>query len=180
MLYSQFSKRLKSSLYGAQVTEEVEFQGETIAITEQGLVFVNGKETKLSSINEAIQYIKQIKFEEELAKDLYEDIPAVKIANIIREHHDVKVTNTLIETYIELASSKTFSIDPVILEIRSFNSIDSLIENKIDYLLDDGSVVAISEETQNMLNSLLEDKYQLVEYMQESKKNFMHVIKELS
>ena len=180
MFYSQFSKRLKSSLYGAQVTEEVECQGETIALTEHGVIFVNGKETKLSSIEEAIQYIKQIKFEEELAKDLYEDIPAVKIANIIREHHDVKVTNTLIETYIELASSKTFSIDPVILEIRSFNSIDSLIENKIDYVLDDGSIVAISEQTQDMLNSLLEDKYQLVEYMRESKKNFMHVIKELS
>lgn len=180
MNFKQFSKRLKSSLYGTPVSEEIEFQGEVIALAEDGRVFVNGKVTQLTSINEAKEYIKQIKFEEELSQKLYEDIPDVKIATLIRDHHDVKVTNKLIESYVELASSKAFSIDPVIHGIRAFNSIDSLIENKIDYVLNDGSIVAISEQTQNMLASLLEDKYQLVDYMQESKENFLHVVKELS
>ena len=180
MNFQDFTKRLKTSLYGASVTEEVEVHGEVITQLESGKILVNGKDTELSSIAEAKEYINQIKFEEELMQDLYEDIPQVKIANLIHAHHDVKVTNKLIESYVELASSKTFSIDPVIHGIRAFNSIDALVENKIDYVLNDESVVAISKETQQMLNTLLEDKYQLIEYMRESKDNFMHVIKELS
>lgn len=180
MNFQQFTKRMKERVCGTKIQEETECHGHTIILSEDGKVFVDFKETQLTSIDEAIQYIKQIKFEEEIAHELYEEIPAVKIANLIKEHHNIKVTNKLIETYIELASSKTFSVDPVVSGIRSLNSIGSIIENKIDYTLDDGSVVVISEETQDMLNSLLEDKYQLVEYMRESKDNFMHVLRELS
>lgn len=180
MNFTQFTNRLKTSLYGTAVSEEIKFEGETITMLENGKVLVNGKETQLSSIEETKDYIKQIKLEEELSQELYNDIPDVKIAKLIREYHDIKVTNSLIESYVELASSKTFSIDPVIHGIRAFNSIDALVENKLDYVLNDESIVAISEETQQMLNTLLEDKYQLVEYMRESKENFMHVIKELS
>ena len=180
MNFQQFSRKIKETLCGDSIVEETACCGHNIVSTTHGKVFVDYKQTQLSSIEEAKRYIQQIEFEEELAKDLYEDIPAVKIANIIKEHHDVKVTDKLIESYIVMASSKTFSVDPVIHGIRSFNSIDSLLENKIDYVLEDGSSVAIDEETQEMLNNLLEDKYQIVEYMRESKDNFMHVIKELS
>ena len=180
MHFSQFTKRLKKDLYGSSVVAEETFSGETLVQTEDGRVIVNGKVTQLSSIAEAKQYIQQIKFEEEIAKELYEDIPDIKVAALIREHHNIKVTNSLIETYIDLAASKTFSVDPVVSGIRAFNSLNFTVENKIDYILEDGSVVAISEETQQELNTLLEDKYQLVEYMKESKDNFMHVLRELS
>ena len=180
MYFQQFAKRIKENLCGTQIKEESECYGHAIALSEDGRVFVDYKETQLTSIAEAKDYIKQIKFEEEIAKELYEDIPDVKIANLIKEHHDIKVTNKLIESYVELASSKTFSIDPVVTGIRSFNSIDSVADNMIDYVLNDGSIVAISEEAQSELNTLLEDKYQLVEYMRESKDNFKHVLRELS
>ena len=180
MNFQQFTKRMKEGVCGTKIQMEDVCHGHTIILSEDGKVYVDFKETQLTSIEEAKSYIEMIKFEEEIAQELYEEIPAVKIANLIKEHHDIKVTNKLIETYIELASSKTFSVDPVVSGIRSLNSIGSIIENKIDYTLDDGSVVVISEETQDMLNSLLEDKYQLVEYMRESKDNFMHVLRELS
>lgn len=180
MNFTQFTKKIKQHLCGEQIKEEAVHCGVNIILSVNDKIFVDFKPTELSNIEEAKQYIQQIKFEEELAKELYEDIPAVKIANLIKEYHDVKITDTLIESYVNLASSKTFSVDPVIHGIRSFNSIDSLLENKIDYVLSDGTSVAIDEETQEMLNKLLEDKYQIVEYMRESKDNFMHVIKELS
>lgn len=180
MNFQQFTKRMKENVCGASIQLEDECLGHNIILSNDGKVFVDFKETQLTSIEEARQYIEQIKFEEEIAQELYEEIPAVKIANLIKEHHNIKVTNKLIETYIELASSKTFSVDPVVSGIRSLNSVGSIIENKIDYTLNDGSVVVISEETQENLNSLLEDKYQLVEYMCESKDNFMHVLRELS
>lgn len=180
MNFQQFTKQLKENICGIQIKEESECLGHTILLSVDGKVFVDFKATELESIAEAKRYIEQIHFEEEIAKDLYEDIPHIKIANLIREHHDIKVTDTIIESYLQLVLSKTFSIDPVIHDIRAFNSIDSLIENKIDYQLEDGSIVVISEETQQMLASILEDKYQLVEFMRESKKNFMHVLRELS
>ena len=180
MNFQQFTKRIRENLCSTQIQEESECCGHKITLSVDGKVFVDFKATALTSIEEAKQVIKQIQFEEEIAKDLYEEIPHVKIANLIREHHEIKITDKLIESYIQLASSKTFSVDPVIYGIRAFNSVDSLLENKIDYELEDGSIVVISEETQLALGSILEDKYQLVEYMRESKDNFMHVLRELS
>jgi hypothetical protein len=50
---------------------------------------------------------------------------------------------------------------------------------KLQYDLNDGSVVAINKDTQEMLNSILADKNEIVEYMRESKDNFVRIIKEL-
>lgn len=180
MNFKQFTKRIKQDLCGTQIQEESECRGHSIILSEDGRVFVDFKETELSSIEEARLYINQIVLEQELTKELYEDIPQVKIAQLIKEHHDVKITDTLIESYIELASSKLFSVDPVVQGIRHLNSVDNLIEGKMDYKLNDGSVVVIDESTNKLINNLLADSADIVEYMRESKDNFMHVIRELN
>lgn len=113
---------------------------------------------------------------EEVAKDIYGEIPYTKIAEIIKEYHDTKVTDTLIESYITVASSNTFSVDPVVYELRKYNKLDRLIEGKISYTLKDNSVVAIDESTQDYLNKILSNQSDIVEYMTESKENFMHVL----
>ena len=116
---------------------------------------------------------------EEVTKEIYEEIPNNKIVQIIKEYHDVKVTDTLIETYIELASSNIFSVDPVICELRKINKLDTLVEGKLNYTLDDGSVIAINEATQEYLNKLLQNQNEIIEYMRESKKNFLYVLGQL-
>ena len=116
---------------------------------------------------------------EEVTKEIYEEIPNNKIAEIIKEHHDVKVTDTLIETYIELASSNIFSVDPVICELRKINKLDTLVEGKLNYTLNDGSVIAINEATQEYLNKLLQNQNEIIEYMRESKENFLSVLKQI-
>lgn len=116
---------------------------------------------------------------EEVTKEIYEEIPNNKIAEIIKEYHDVKVTDTLIETYIELASSNIFSVDPVICELRKINKLDTLVEGKLNYTLDDGSVIAINEATQEYLNKLLQNQNEIIEYMRESKQNFLHVLERI-
>jgi len=122
---------------------------------------------------------KTVSLVEEVTKEIYEEIPNNKIAEIIKEYHDVKVTDTLIETYIELASSNIFSVDPVICELRKYNKLDRLIEGKLNYTLNDGSVIAIDESTQDYLNKLLNNQNEIVEYMKESKANFLHVLKRI-
>lgn len=116
---------------------------------------------------------------EEVTKEIYEEIPNNKIVQIIKEYHDVKVTDTLIESYIELASSNIFSVDPVICELRKINKLDTLVEGKLNYTLEDGSVIAINEATQEYLNTLLHNQKEIIEYMRESKKNFLHVLEQV-
>jgi hypothetical protein len=116
---------------------------------------------------------------EEVTKEIYEEIPNNKIAEIIKEYHDVKVTDTLIESYIELASSNIFSVDPVICELRKINKLDTLVEGKLNYTLDDGSVIAINETTQEYLNKLLQNQNEIIDYMRESKQNFLSVLKQI-
>ena len=116
---------------------------------------------------------------EEVTKEIYEEIPNTKVAEIIREYHEVKVTDTLIETYLEAASSNTFSVDPVICELRKYNKLDRLIEGKLNYTLNDGSVIAINEATQDYLNKLLHNQTEIIEYMRESTDNFLYVLSKL-
>lgn len=179
MKYSQLVSRIKEKLYGSPLCQEEVYLGETISVLQNGEILLNGNKVYSENIEEIKSYISQVKLEEDIAQSLYEDIPTVKIASIIREHHNIKVTNNLIESYVELASSKNFTIDPVVHEIRELNSVHYALNSKIDYILDDGSSIAISEETQVKLNTLLEDKYELVEYMQKNSDNFMYVLREL-
>lgn len=180
MNFQQFTKQMKQNLCGIQIQEESECHGYNIILSEEGKVFVDYKETELSSIEEAKQYINQIVFEQELSHELYDSIPNIKIVELIEEHHDVKVTDKLIESYIDLASSKAFTTDPVVYGIRMMNSLDNFIEGKIDYVLEDGSIVAIDENTNDTINNLLSDNLDIVQYMRESKENFMHVLKQIS
>ena len=116
---------------------------------------------------------------EEVTKEIYEEIANEKIAAIIKEYHDVKVTDTLIESYVELASSNIFSVDPVICELRKINKLDNLIEGKLNYTLNDGSIIAINEATQDCLNKLLTNQTEIIEYMRESKENFLFILSKI-
>jgi hypothetical protein len=116
---------------------------------------------------------------QEIVKESYNEIEDGRIATIIKEYHDIKVTNTLIESYKELASSNIFTVDPIVQQIRNLNKLDSIVEGKIHYQLSDGTVVAINEDTQQQLNNLLNNQKEIVEYMRESKSNFFHVLKKI-
>jgi hypothetical protein len=179
MNYKDFTKKLKRS----DVVESVRSYLQLIEKLEDGKVLINGIETEFISIEEARQYIKQDyishKLEEQASKELYEELSDTIVANIIKEHYNIKVTDTLIESYIELASSQIFSVDPVVQKIRSLNKLDRLIEGKIHYVLNDQFVVAIDEKTQEKLNNLLQNQTEIIEYMRESKENFMYVISKL-
>jgi hypothetical protein len=165
------------------VKETLRSYGHLIQMTNEGTVLIDKKPTEFTSLEEARKHILNKKISEELeqeiTKDSYEDITDNRIANIIKEHYKIKVTDTLIESYIELASSKTFTVDPVVQKIRSLNKLDNIVENKYDCLLKDGSIIVISESLQEELNNLLCNEKDIVEYMRESKENFLHVLEKI-
>ena len=179
MYYGQFTKSLRAS----DVVESVRSFGHLIELKQDGSVSINGESTEHKSLDEARKYIKNKTFSEKLevqiSNEIYEEISENRIAQIIKEYHDVKVTDTLIESYIALASSKIFTIDPVVFDVRKLNKLDVVVENKIHYELNDNSVVAIDIATQETLNNLLHNQTEIVEYMRESKQNFMRVIEQI-
>jgi hypothetical protein len=177
MHYESFLKSIRGT------TAQVRSFGHIIEQTTNGKILIDGEKTSFTDLEEARQYIKTQHYtkniEEQVKTELYEDIPDNKIANIIKEHHDIKVTDTLIESYIELASSKLFTVDPVVLDIRNLNKLDKLIEDKIDYKLADGTIIAINESTQDKLTELFKDEQEIIEHMRESKENFIDVLKQI-
>ena len=183
MYFNEFSKKLSKDLTGVDVARQSYSNGHLIEMTTEQVVLIDKDPTDFATIEEARQYIKTQydtkNLEEQIKTELYDDISDNKIANIIKEHHDVKVTDTLIESYIEFASSKLFTVDPVVQEIRDLNKLDKLVEGKIDYRLEDGSIIAIDEYTQFRLNSLFKDQQEIIEHMRESKENFISVLKQI-
>lgn len=177
MFFNQFSKSLKPN-----VQESVRSFGHLIEVTEDGIL-IDGELTQFESLEEARKYIKtqsySAKLNDKISEETYEELSDIKVANIIKEYQDVKVTDTLIESYIELASSNIFTVDPIVYEIRKLNKLDVVIEGKIHYELNDGAVVAINEATQEKLNNLLQNQKEIIDYMRESKDNFMHVVEKI-
>ena len=113
--------------------------------------------------------------EQQLLDSIEVSLPEERIAECISRHSDVEITDKLIEEYINKASSTDFNIDPILTEIKS-GSINEL-RNKLDYVLKDGTRIAISEENQILLNSLLKGNDEIVSHMSENKQNFMEVLK---
>ena len=101
-----------------------------------------------------------------------------KISNTIKEHHDIDASDNIVNEYITLAESKIFTLDPIIEIIRE--SIHRMIlNNKYDYVLDDGNIITVDEDTKTLLNTVLKDKYDIISYMRESQSNFLSVLKRL-
>jgi len=179
MQYYEFRNSLKKS----GIVESVRSYNQLIEKTDDGKILINSSDTKFKTIEEARNYIKEEhnthQLAEKIAKDTYHEISENTVASIIKEHHNIKVTDTLIESYIELASSNIFSVDPVVQKIRSLNKLDRIVEGKLHYVLSDNSTVAINEATQDILNKILGNQTEIIEYMRESKDNFFHVLEQI-
>lgn len=183
MHFNQFSKKLSEDITGIAVARQQYSNGHLIEMSNKQVVYIDKEPTDFATIEEARQYIKTQydtkQLEEQIKTELYDDISENKIANIIKEHHDIKVTDTLIESYIDFASSKQFTVDPAVQDIRNLNKLDKLIEGKIDYKLEDGTIIAINEQTQERLKNLFSNQHEIIEHMRQSKDNFISVLKQI-
>lgn len=179
MFYSQFQKRINEHLAETAVVAQTYCYGHLIQETEEGAILVDRESTCYVSIDEARQFIKQDIVSQSIQSSLHEDVSQDKIASIIKEHHNVRVTDTLIESYIDLASSKLFTTDEVVKDIRKLTDVQRSVYNKIDFVLNDGSSIAINEETLNTINNIFGKETDIIEYMRESTDNFLSVVNQL-
>lgn len=172
--------KLKSKIYESSgILDSFIYQEESVVISKDLKVIVNNEEIDydLKNLEEARSYARSYIDNKKILENIDKTIPEEKIANLVKKYHNIdRITDTLVESYKELASSNLFSVDPVITEMKQRTS---MFAGKLEYKLSDGSIVAISETTQHKLNRLLDNKYEIVDYMRESKHNFMHVIRQL-
>ena len=175
MNYKQFQNNLckveseiksRALSYGFQLVETVDNK-----------VFIDGTETIYTNLEEARQYIKNQLVQESIIQQIKtEELSHITVADIITRHHDTRVTDTLIESYIELASSKIFTIDPVIKDIKNRNKLDEVLEGYYEFILEDSSKILISNKMLQQINNTFSNHTDIIEYMRESKDNFLNVL----
>ena len=184
MNYTSFISLLNEATTGYDIVYQTSSCGHSIQETSEGFILVDRDVTEFESIEEAREFIMHEMISENIFREIqneqYEILSSNNVASLIREHHsDIRVTDSLIESYIELASSKIFSTDPVISSIRDLTKLNRLVETKIDYVLDDGSVVLIDDTTFDLINNIFANHTDVIEYMRESKEHFLDVINQL-
>lgn len=175
--FNNFRKTLQE---GLGVLETYTYQDKCVVIGDNFDVTIDGQHIneQFESLEEARNYTRKYIETKNVLEDIDTEIPEERVAHYIRQYHSVeKITDTLVESYIELASSNLFTVDPVALAIKD-RSVKEF-SGKYEYNLADGNIVAINEDTQETLNRLLQDKPEIVDYMRESKDNFMRIIREI-
>ena len=179
MYFKQFQNHIRNTQTGAEVLSQCSCYGSTIVETVDG-VFINNSLTDFTNLEEARQYVKnqvvQNTITEQITQELYEELSPAILADIITNHHNIRVTDTLIESYIELASSKIFTIDPVIKDIKNRNKLDEVLEGYYEFILEDGSKILISNKMLQQINNTFSNHTDIIEYMRESKDNFLNVL----
>jgi hypothetical protein len=185
MTLNDFVKSIysKTGKYGNVVAVSSHYDHQIVQ-NDEGNYYVDGVmvEAKLHDLEEVKQYVDLQKSANETRIKLYEDISDIRIAGIIKKHYNTKITTKLVESYLDLASSKTFTIDPVLLEMRLSYRNANLVENKLDFRLNDGKQIAINEETVKKIVELLNssnDKEEILDYMRENVKNFLSVVRQI-
>lgn len=93
-----------------------------------------------------------------------------------KEHYDLVPDASLLESYSQELKSNRFTTDPVILDLRENQS---SLTHRFEYTLNDGNNVSITEDTQNLLNQILINNSKVINFMNESKDNFISVIQEI-
>ena len=92
MYYSQFSKKLKETLSGMEILEDLHYFGNTIQRTNDNTILINNEVTQFKNLSEAKNHIKYSEQAKDIINNLHEEFFSeniVKIADIIKEEHNV-------------------------------------------------------------------------------------------
>lgn len=183
MRFQQLHRQLQEQVLGSLVESCEYFYNHKIVKTQHG-TFVDGRPTHFQSIAEAKQHIKQQStfefIDSQINEQSFKTLPVNVLTSIIQRYDGTaKVTDTLIENYINVAASKAFTTNSVVYDMRVMNRTNRLLEGYLDYILDDGTAIAISEQEQKSINTLLEHHEDVVNFMKQSKQNFLEVLEQL-
>ena len=181
--YNKFISKLSNNIVKESISFSKYYYGYKIDATISNKIYINKKLTSYTNINEALSYIDSKKYSNvysEINRDNYNYIQKNLLSDIIHKYsNNIKITENLLETYINKVKNKEFTSNKILSEIRKINKLGSKFSNKIDYILEDGSQVIIDIDTQEDMNRLFENHTDIIEYMKENKKNLMKIINKI-
>lgn len=168
-----FKKLLEESRNRSNILERFFYSNNEVVIDKSLKVYINGShKLNLKTLGES--HILTKEYIELLATESTNTDKQKLVSKLIEKFGLDKVSQSLVESYEKKLKSSDFSVDKIIIEMREMNSF-----GKYEYVLKDGSRISISEETQSTLNNILNDKYDIVEYMCASLGNFKEVLGEI-
>lgn len=184
MNYKQFHETINYKLTGVKLSPGVLYRGSLIQQSPGGDVYVDQQKVAAGTISEAKQAIDQQVVVENIRKQLreqeYDTNLISTVAGIVASHKPgIKITDTLIERYIHTATTKQLSADPVVLEVRQKNVFDNVLDGYLDFILEDGSTVIVSDQTCATINNVFGKHADVIAFMAESKDNFLDVVNQL-
>lgn len=166
-----YRRLIESIRQSTGVIARFNYLGEKIEVRENFDVYIEGELVCSSTSLSESKNLAKLYIDSRSNTSLSENTIAEKLL-LFREKKDV--TTTLVEFYKEKLENREFFIDEVITSLKTPNSF-----GKYEYELNDGSVVAIDEETQLIIQDLFKDKYDIVSYMRESIDSFKQVMREI-
>lgn len=111
-----------------------------------------------------------------IKEDIFRDTPKHLIADVIAKNYpNARITDKLIESYIDLSLTRAFTLDETINDIRAMNPYSNDINGKLSFVLNDSSIVAIDESTFVKIKESINNS-DITQFMCKSKQNFMDVI----
>ena len=112
----------------------------------------------------------------QIQEDIFRATPRHLIADIIASNYpDARITDKLIESYMDLSLTRQFTTDKTISEIRRLNSFDADFEDKLTFILDDDSKVIVSEETYQHICECINSN-DTIQFMRKNKENFLNCV----
>lgn len=181
MDFQQLQKKVFTTLANVDVAHQAHSHGALVTETVDGRVFIDSVESEFDSISEAVQYLSNRKVQQEIvesiAADICSEMSPIMIAETIRKHHgNIRISDELVESYIDLVESKRFTVDPVAIEMNSWVPHTSLLEDRVEFVLNDQTKVVVSEQTVHLINKVLGQHQDVLDYMRESADNFVEVV----
>ena len=180
--YNKFLNSLNSNLLKESISFSKYYYGHVIDVTNYN-IYIDKCQTHYTTIDEALSFIDSKKYANlytEINKDNYNYIHKNLLSELINKYDNTsKITENLLSSYIESVKNKKFTANRVLFEIRRLNKLSNSFNNKLDYILEDGSRVIIDMNTQHDINNLFNKHEDIIEYMQENKQNFMNVINQI-
>lgn len=138
---------------------------------------------KFKSIKEAKEYCISLRLSDELKEEVQVEptfLTEAQIALALKEDGEIKPSETMVKSFKTIIETKQFVPVSVLLQLRE-KTRNIEIPGKIDYILQDGSKVAIDIETNNRLNKTIDVKESadLLDFMTKNSKNFLHVVEQI-
>jgi len=111
-----------------------------------------------------------------IREEIFRGTPRHLVAEAIaKSQPEVRITEKVVDFYLDIAASRQFTIDETVNKIRELDSFKGIFENYKTFVLDDNSEVVISEEMYVKVCESINNT-DVLQFMRANKDNFMSVV----